>query len=315
MSYSFLRESKLYIVYGSGNGVKYRIYTSSAISLDQTFAEESYSVKTLHDQSKMFEGSTITKANPASFSFDIPLTIEKDESIMLTLATELDTTTESGIVTQQLKSFDAYIQTGSSIFKLEGAVITGATFDFVNQNQFTLKLEGQGKKLTRAGDESFTIPCDSTFSESSTRTPLIVYPVITADSLNMSSIISCNLQIQNEVNWTTNQTVNDSLSVTNSSNAIFPTTYTLGNRIISGEIRQYQHDNNVEQFDDFSTNTDMTIKAIQIGKASNTTPFFQIDLDPVMYTARMQTGEVYSQSYDFRSLDNTVLDTSITQYS
>ena len=315
MSYSFLRESKLYIVYGSGNGVKYRVYTSSAISLDQTFAEESYSVKTLHDQSKMFEGSTITKANPASFSFDIPLTIEKDESIMLTLATELDTTTESGIVTQQLKSFDAYIQTGSSTFKLEGAIITGATLDFVNQNQFTLKLEGQGKKLTRAGDESFTIPCDSTFSESSTRTPLIVYPVITADSLNMSSIISCNLQIQNEVNWTTNQTVNDSLSVTNSSNAIFPTTYTLGNRIISGEIRQYQHDNNVEQFDDFSTNTDMTIKAIQIGKASNTTPFFQIDLDPVMYTARMQTGEVYSQSYDFRSLDNTVLDTSITQYS
>ena len=312
MSYSFLRESKLYIVYG---GIKYRIYTSSAISLDQTFAEESYSVKTLHDQSKMFEGSTITKANPASFSFDIPLTIEKDESIMLTLATELDTTTESGIVTQQLKSFDAYIQTGSSTFKLEGAIITGATLDFVNQNQFTLKLEGQGKKLTRAGDESFTIPCDSTFSESSTRTPLIVYPVITADSLNMSSIISCNLQIQNEVNWTTNQTVNDSLSVTNSSNAVFPTTYTLGNRIISGEIRQYQHDNNVEQFDDFSTNTDMTIKAIQIGKASNTTPFFQIDLDPVMYTARMQTGEVYSQSYDFRSLDNTVLDTSITQYS
>ena len=71
MSYSFLRESKLYIVY---NGVKYRIYTSSAITFNQTFAESSYSVKTLHDQSKMFEQSIINKANPASFSFDVSFT-------------------------------------------------------------------------------------------------------------------------------------------------------------------------------------------------------------------------------------------------
>ena len=139
MSYSFLRESKLYIVYG---GNKYRIYTSTAINFDQTFAEESYSVKTLHDQSKMFEGSSITKANSASFSFDVPLTIEKDESIVIDLASDLDSS-------QQLKSFDIYIQTGSSIFKIEGAVISGATFDFIPQNQFMVRLEGQGKKLTR----------------------------------------------------------------------------------------------------------------------------------------------------------------------
>ena len=311
MSYSFLRESKLYIVYG---GNKYRIYTSTAISLDQTFAEESYSVKTLHDQSKMFEGSTITKANPASFSFDGPLTIEKDESIMLTLATEISTSQQSGITTQQLKSFDVYIQTGSSTFKLESAIITGATLDFLQDNQFTLRLEGQGTKLTRAGNESYSIP-GSLQSESATRTPLLVYPVISADSLNMSSIMSANLQIQNNITWTPYETINDSLSVTSSSNAIFPTTYTLGNRIISGEIRQYQTDNNVTQFDDFSTSTDLTIKAVQVGKASNATPFFQIQLDPVMYTARMQPEEVYSQSYDFRSLDNTLLETRITQYS
>ena len=100
MSYSFLRESKLYIVYG---GNKYRIYTTSAIAINQTFAEDSYSVKTLHDQSKMFEGTSITKANPASFSFNVPLTLEKDESIMVDLATEIDTSSDSGITTQQLK--------------------------------------------------------------------------------------------------------------------------------------------------------------------------------------------------------------------
>jgi hypothetical protein len=261
----------------------------------------------------MFEGSSVTKANPASFSFDVPLTIEKDESIIIDLACDLTTTSEADIETQQLKSFDIYIQTGSSTFKLESAVITGATFDFVPQNQFQIRLEGQGKKLTRAGDESYSIP-GSAQSESSTRTPLIVYPVITADSLNMSSIISCNLNIQNSIKWTPYETINDSLNVTNSSNAMFPSTYTLDNRTASGEVRQYQNDNNVTQFDDFSTSTDLTIKAIQVGKASNATPFFQIQLDPVLYTARMAIEEVYTQSYDFRSLDNTALDTRITQY-
>ena len=311
MSYSFLRESKLYIVYG---GNKYRIYTTSAITFNQTFAEDAYSVKTLHDQSKMFEGSSVTKANPASFSFDVPLTIEKDESIMVDLACDLVATAEADIETQQLKSFDIYVQTGSSTFKLEGAVITGATFDFVPTNQFQMRLEGQGKKLTRAGDESFSIP-GSAQSESATRTPLIVYPVIIIDSLDMSSIISCNLQIQNEITWTPYETLNDSLEVTDSSNAMFPTTYTLGKRILSGEIRQYQNDNNVTQFDDFNTASNLILRAIEVGKASNATPFLQVNLNPCMYTARMQPAEVYTQSYDFRTLDNTALSSVITQYS
>ena len=323
MSYSFLRESKLYIVRG---GTRYRIYTTSAITFNQTFAEDAYSVKTLHDQSKMFEGSSVTKANPASFSFDIPLTTEKDESIMVDLATEISTSVEAGITNQQLKSFDIYVQTGSSTFKLEGAVITGATFDFVPENQFQMRVEGQGKKLTRAGDESFTIPgseLDNTNWDtegsnqlpSSTRTPLIVYPHITLNSLNMSSILSCNLQLQNEITWTPYETLNESLDVTDSSNAMFPTTYTLGKRIVSGEIRQYQTDNNVTQFDDFMTSTNLTIRGFKVGTPSDGTPFFQIDLDPVMYTARIQPADVYTQSYDFRSLDNTALETSITQYS
>ena len=339
MSYSFLRESKLYIVYG---GNKYRIYTSSAITFNQTFAEDSYSVKTLHDQSKMFENSSITKANPASFNFDVPLTLEKEESIVIDLISDLVAKTgdpdssasdrhdhdDTVIAPKQLKSFDIYVQTGSTTFKLESAIITSANFDFIPGNQFTVRIEGQGTKLSRAGDESFTIPGSAVSGSfwgdttkpyhqlgSRTRTPLIVYPVITIDSLNMTSIVSVNLQLQNSVNWSPFETLHDSLSVTNSSNAMFPTTYTLDKRTISGEVRQYQTDNNITQFDDFSTNSDMILKAVQVGKAHDATPFFQIQLNPVMYTARMDPGDVYTQSYDYRSLQNTAVSTQITQYS
>lgn len=311
MSYSFLRESKLYLVYG---GTKYQIRTTSSITFNQTFAEDSYPVKTLHDQSKMFEGSTITKANPASFSFVVPLTVEKDESIVIDLLSDLVETTDAGITTQQLKSFDMYVQTGSSTFKLENAVITSGSFDFGAKEQFAVELEGQGTKLSRVGDESYSIP-GSAQSESSTRTPLLVYPVLTVDSLDMSSILSTTLQIQNQIEFTPYETLHDSLSVTDSSNAMFPSTYTLEMRVASGEIRQYQTDNNVTQFDDFNTSSNLTIKAVEVGKASSDSGFFSINLNPISYTARVQPQDVYVQSYDYTSTDNTALGTRITRYS
>ena len=303
MSHSFLRESKLYIVYG---GNKYRIYTTTAISFSQTFAEDSYPVKTLHDQSKMFEGSTITKANPASFSFEVPLTVEKDESIVIDLLSDL--------TDGQLSKFDMYVQTGSSTFKLENSVITAGNFDVRPDNQFAVQLEGQGTKLSRVGNESYTIP-GSAQSESSTRTPLLVYPVLTVDSLSMNSILSASIQIQNNIEWTPHETLQASLAVTDSSNAMFPSAYTVQNRIISGEIRQYQTDNNITQFDDFSTTSNITIKAVQVGNPSSDNGFFSLNVNPCMYTARVQPGEVYTQSYDWRSLDNTAVGTRITQYS
>ena len=300
MSYSFLRESKLYIVYG---GTRYRIYTSSAVSFNQTFAEDSYSVKTLHDQSKMFEGSTINKANPASFSFDVPLTIEKDESVIITLL--------GNLTDGQLKKFDIYVVTTNSTFKLENAIITSAEMDFVPDNPFIVRLEGQGTKLSRAGDENFSLP-GSAQSESSTRTPLMVYPVITADSLDMNNIISINFQLSNDVEWTKYTNLHSSLSVTNSSNAMFPSAYTVKTRTASGEIRQYQTDNNITQFDDFSTNTDLTITAKNV---SGDADFFEVAINPIMYTARMQVADVFTQSYDFRSLDNTDPVTTQISYS
>ncbi len=311
MSHSFLKESKLFIVYG---GNKYRIYTNTAIDFSQTFAEDSYPVKTLHDQSKMFEGSNITKANNANVSFTVPLTIEKDESIVMDLLSDIVTTVDAGITTQQLKSFDLYVQTGSSTFKIESVVITSATFQFNPREPFVLELEGQGVKLSRAGDESYTIP-GSAQSESSTRTPLLVYPVISIDSLSMNSLISANLSIQNEIEWTAYETLQSSLAVTNSSNAMYPSTYTLGKRIASGAVTQYQTDNNITQFDDFNTNSNLVLKAVQVGKQSSDSGFFAINLNPVSYTARMGVAEVYTQSYDFTSTDNTALSTRITQYS
>jgi hypothetical protein len=276
----------------------------------------------------MFEGSTITKANEANFSFTVPLTVEKDESIVLDLASDLVAKTgdpessasdrhdhdDTVIAPKQLKSFDMYVQTGSSTFKVESCVVTSANFNFDPRNQFKIQIAGQGTKLTKAGNESYTIPGNA-HSESATRTPLLVYPVITIDSMNMSSILSATFQLQNSIDWTAFETLQNSLLVTDVSNLQFPSAYTVTSRIASGAVQQYQTDNNITQFDDFSTSSAVTIKAVEVGKASSDSGFFKIELNPAMFTARMNPDSVYTQSYDYRSLDNTAIGTRITQYS
>ena len=302
MSYSFLKESKLYIVYGGSN---YRIYTSSAISFSQTFASDSYSVKTLHDQSKMFEGATITKANPANFEFDVPLTKEKDESIIIDLL--------SDVTDGQLKSFDIYLQSNQSTFKLENAIITGGAIDFGLENPLTIRLQGEGTKFSKVGNESYTIP-GSAQSESATRTPLMVYPVVSVDSLDMNNITSVTVNIQNNIDWTPFETLQNSLAVTDASNVMRVSNYVVNKRIISGAISQYQTDNNINQFDDFSTNANITLKGVKIEDAADATPFIQLALNPATFTARMTPSEVFMQSYDFSYTGSATVDSIITQY-
>lgn len=302
MSYSFLKESKLYIVYGGSN---YRIYTSSAISFSQTFASDSYSVKTLHDQSKMFDGSTITKANPANFEFDVPLTKEKDESIIIDLL--------SDVTDGQLKSFDVYLQSNQSTFKLENAIITGGAIDFGRENPLTIRLQGEGTKFSKVGNESYTIP-GSTESESATRTPLMVYPVVTVDSLDMNNITSVTVNIQNNIDWTPFETLQSSLSVTDASNVMRASNYVVSKRLISGAISQYQTDNNINQFDDFSTTANITLKGVKVEDAANATPFIQLALNPATFTARMTPSDVFMQSYDFSYTGSATVDSIITEY-
>jgi hypothetical protein len=317
MSYSFLKESKLFIVYG---GNKYRIYTDAALDFSQTFAQDSYPVKTLHNQAKMVEGANITTANAADFSFNVPLTKEKDESPIISLIQGLSSD-------NQLTSFDIYVQTGSASFKVDSAHITSANFDISPNKQFTVRVQGQGTKLEKVGDESYTIPGNAPSGSnwdtvgsnqlpSSTRTPLLVYPVVTIDSLNMNNIISTNFSITNETTWTSYKTLQKSLLVTSASNIMRQSDYVVEKRNISGNVVQYQTDNNINQFDDFSTTSNITIKAVEVGKAASATPFLQIQLNPASFTARMAVSDAFTQSYDFRLIDNsTTFNNIITQYS
>ena len=298
--YNFLRESKVHLVHG---GSRYLLKTTPDVTFSQTFAEDAYEVKTLHSQTKMFQGTSITKANPADFSFTISLTKEKDETIVKSLLTDYDSTEGQ----TRVKTFDLYIVTGESTFKLNECVITTGDFNISLGSATTLALSGQAKKLERVGNASFSLP-GSLVNASSTRTPTLSLIDVEVSGSDVSNIISATLSVQNEINWIENSTLHSSLSVTSASNAIYPSGFTLDRRVVSGNIVQYITDANSSTVQTFNTDTTVRIKTLVDGST-----FLDANLANCMFTKRTNTGEAFTQSFDYRLIGNPAnLSTVIT---
>ena len=285
--FNFLRESQLHILHG---GNRYNVKVTPNLSFSQTFAEDAYEVKTLHDQTKMFQGTSITKANPANFSFEVHLTKEKDEQIVLDLLTDYDTTSGE----QLLKSFDIFIVSNEQTLKIEGCVITQGQFTFEKGSPLILAVSGNGKKLSRVGDENFSLP-GTLQSVSATRTPTKPLLDVEVGGSDVSNLVAATLQVQNNINWTPYETLQDSLSVTNASNAMYPSGYSLNDRVVSGNITQFFTDSNQSEFQTFNTNTSVAVKTIVDGST-----FFNANLSGCMFTKRSNPSEVYTQTFDFR---------------
>ena len=299
-AYNFRRESSVFIVHG---GSRYSIRTTPEVSISQTFAEDSYTVKTLHDQTKMFDGTTITKANPASFSFGVYLTEEKDETIVKSLLTEYDTSSGE----QLIKTFDLYIVSTESTFKVENCHIQNGDFVFDIGRPLTLEVSGQGEKLTRAGDSTFTVP-GTVVSSSATYTPTTPVLDVEIGGTDVPNLVNATLSVQNNTNFKGHTTLQDSLSVTNKTNAMYPNGFILEDRSVSGNITQFLTSSNSTDFFDFSTNSNITLKTLL-----NSGTFFQAALTGCMFTKRIEVGEAFQSTFDFRLVSSPAnLNTIIT---
>ena len=299
-AYNFLKESNVHLVYG---GSRYLLKTTPDVSFSQTFAEDAYEVKTLHDQTKMFQGTSITKANPADFSFTVSLTTEKDETIVKSLLTDYDATEGQ----TRINSFDLYIVSSESTFKLNECVITNGDFNLSKGSALTLTVSGQAQKLERVGNASYSLP-GSLVSASSTRTPTLSLIDVEVGGSDVSNIISATLSVQNEIEWTAYETLQSSLSVTNASNAMYPSGFTLGRRVVSGNIVQYVTSNNSSTVQSFNTDTTVRVKTVVNGST-----FLDANLANCMFTKRTDITDVFTQAFDYRLIGNPAnLSTVIT---
>ena len=291
-----LTDAEALAIYDSnkvGSGAIYNLEVGPQLSFSQTFTEDKHSVDTIHEN-KFFDASTITKANAANFEFQLPVISESDFDIVRTKL--LDCTT-----------FDLYISTQQDVFRLENSVLTSGTFEIERLKPLRLSVTGQASKLTKvAANNAFTTP-GVIVADSATRTHLISEEhTITLGGSDISdSIYSIKAELQNDIQWTPYQTVNEGLEVTNAATAMYPSSFTINSKTLAGSIGRYLCDTTGADAQTFNTGTSLRIQAGKDLHVSNAYPGIDINMASCSFTNRAGVDEVFTQSYDWRFTDNS----------
>jgi hypothetical protein len=277
-NYSFLKEAKVYIVYGT---TKKQLDISS-VSFSQTFTEETRSVKTLHNQNNMFEGSVINTANPANFELRTNLLIEDASKILFDRLTDTN-------------SFDLYISTESDVFYLEKCVITNGTINIERLRPLSLSISGQASKLIPGS----SVPSGMTLrTASSSRTYNLNKDLfVSLSGADISDhLVAVSIELQNDIQWIPYKTVQTATGTR------YPTQYIVSKKILAGNIKRYLNDDTENNSQSYGKNQALRIKAgTLIGGL-----FKGIDFNSnnCSLTQRIQTGTVFTKNTDWRMVQN-----------
>ena len=303
-SYNFTKEAEVFVVF---NGNKHKLDISS-ISFSQTFTQDSYEVKTLHNQKNLFAGSIINKANPANFEFTFPALKDSDFTTIFNLLVNY-----SGF-TNKLDTFDLYISTKLDVFKIETAVITNGSFVIEKSRPLSLTVSGEASKLSHFGVVgSVTIP-GSLQSRSSTLRYIMNPAVsVTLNSETLPNVVNATLELQNNIEWNPYTTVHGALTTTNAATSMFPTNFTLQDRVLAGTIAKYVTETK-SSGNLALQNWDTSAPIVFSAGEGNGSAFrgFKVDGN-CAYTNRVRSDNIFVENYDWRLIDNpTNLSTILT---
>lgn len=299
-TYNFKREAKLYVV---KNGMSYQVLLYPDYTFSQTFNETAVPVKTLHAQNDMFEAAVINRANPANFSFTVPLTGAAHAPLLMELAL---------YPTQQasLETVDLYVENSDGVFKLQKSVIETATVQMPIKGIITLSFSGTAQ-LLRTTQQTVPTPISPVVGQQN-------YAVNTALDARLNGspidgVTSVTFEVNNDVEWLDNATVQKAF-IPEYAFATYtvPEAFVVRGRIISGTIQYYSTRESAQQRDrqDYSTKMPLTVKAGNVGIGYNRV---ELDLPSVVFTNRVDPQEIYIQSIDFR-LNSNIYNTAASRY-
>ena len=290
-TYSFKQEAKVFVV---TNNQRHNIDVSD-VEFSQTFATRNYPVKTLHNLANVFEASVINRANAANFTFRVPAIVEGDYTVLHTLLLDASL-------------FDLYVTTEAETFKLENAVITNGSFVIERSRPLSIEIQGEASKLTLGATLAGTLQ-----TRSATSNYTLPSIDITIGSASLSNVASIGIELQNDIEWIPYTTVHGGQAATDASTSMYPTTFALKSKILSGSIAQYltSDDTNISQ----TWNNSETI-SIKAGNGESGTNFRGFSFGPATctFTNRMNAGTVFTQNYDWRMTENPTSLGTILKY-
>lgn len=317
MSFEFLREGYVLFEINEGGTLnKYRLHTTREVSFSQSFKQEEVRKKNLYNLNQVIDGSSIVEANPANFSFTIFLL---DEGVKYQHNVLDSLILSSSNYTRFLSPFNLYFvypdYNPIIYYKVENCILTSGNFIIPRRGIIRLGLEGQGTKLTRnTGDPGSFVAGYSASPTFGVSKELDVWVGGSTLSDKLDNVLGVNFEIQNNIEWIKNKTLQASLNVTNQTNTIFPQDYVLKNRSVAGTIQQYINQSIVQSTNKVLTWAENTTVHIKAGLSSAD---YQIELtmdNNASFTNRSNTGEVFTQNYDFRLMDTPAAWSSVFSY-
>lgn len=276
----------------------------SSISFNQTFTDKTYSQKTIHNSDYFFDQSNITTANPASFEFKLNV-IETNEFNNLYAAL------------LKARKFNLYIRTKNDghVFKLTTCVATSGKFLIEKLETLALTFTGEAAKLsvlkgndattanTLLDGQSAVIPSNPTYQRVESLQLKFVTPGTGVAFIDLTDgLLKTSVEIQNEVKWTPYTTLNDALNVTDETNSMYPSNFTISKKIISGSILTYAIDST--DSDDLQTwnqhNAQLSLTAGSYAGGYSPVKGFNFSLDNCTFTNRVNVDEVFTQNFDWK---------------
>jgi hypothetical protein len=295
--YNFKKNIKLYIVELNSSGVptnKHQIEIYNDVSASQTFDEQSYKQKSLHNLLHLHEHAIVNNANTANFSFTTPILNIASTPLVLSLGGDYSSGT--------IVNFDIYVESDNVIYKLTTCVIESLTFNIERTSILTVSVSGSASRVSKFGNVgAVTIP-GTTFNVG-TKAYISIDKLNTVISgITLDNIAALNVDIRNDISWTQNTTVNAAIAGT----MVYPSSYVLQGRTFSGSITQFLTSDNVDILSDTNTSASVLIEIYSNGY-SLTTPILQFNLPSTVFTRRLNFEELINRVYDFRLNSNLTI--------
>tara|TARA_B100000029_G_scaffold508064_1_gene594065 strand:+ start:703 stop:1587 length:885 start_codon:yes stop_codon:yes gene_type:complete len=283
-------EVKVYIVY---NNLKYNIDISE-IDFSQTFKENSYGVKTLHDQN-YFEGSVINQANPATFSLNTPILKEATNKIIFDRLLDV-------------AFFDLYISSKYDDFKLENCVITSGAFEIEGSRPLRLDIQGEASKLSR-----FTGTIPGVLQNTGITTSTYMLSRFSSLSIGTTNVSpsKATVELQNGIEWQRYTTVNGAVDATNAATSMYPSSVIIQKKVLAGSIELYLKE---ESSSMFTWNTDTSIR-LKVGTTTGTFYGLDFNLTNCSFTNRIKSGDVFTEEYNWRMIQNPTTLSNVITYT
>ena len=296
MAINFARDTDVYVLYNNNN---YKLHVSG-VEYDQAFQQDSYSTKTLDKPYNLVESAVIRKANPANFSITFPMVDESSvyQHILLQLLLKNDDSILDTFTLVVDPSTPNDTDVSRRMYQLSNCVITGGNFTIANNAIMQVQITGQASQLSRVNYQSFNV---GSYTSSDNLTFGVSKKInITVDGTLLENVFGVALEIQNDIEWTRNDTLQNSLDISSYTQTIYPGSFVLNSRTVAGSISQYVG-GALHSYTNIQSWKENIAIRIQAGLASNN---YQLDaqLTPCSFTNRLKPTEIYSQAYDYRMM-------------